>query len=183
MSEWEHWPADQRAALARQRLDSLSPGWLGTQLGLGLIEASSQFQDDSIGREPPGSRNIVLISDLQDGAKLDGLQGHDWPAGMRVSVEPVTEADQSNAGLEIPEQSTGYVRVTNSKDSKKEKFHLAWKGGGGSAEIYLPPGQTRTFPTPQLPAGTFTRRARSNFPATTPISTTSPISPPRKRRR
>jgi hypothetical protein len=55
--------------------------------------------------------------------------------------------------LEILEQSTGYARVTNSKDSRKEKFRLAWKGVGDAAEIYLPPGQTRTFPTPKLPAG------------------------------
>jgi hypothetical protein len=153
MAEWSAWPADQRAALARQRLAATAPGWMGTRLGLGLIEAAGQFQTDSIGREPPGSRNLVLISDLQEGAKLDGLQGHEWPAGMRVTVERVATAQQSNAGLEILEQSTGYVRVTNSKDSRKEKFRLAWKGGSDSTEIYLAASQTRTFPTPQPPTG------------------------------
>jgi hypothetical protein len=156
MAEWTSWPADQRAALALQRIAGISPGWMGTQLGPGLIDAATQFGNNSNARQPPARRNIVLISDLQDGAKLDGLQGHEWPSGMRVTVERVEAGQQSNAGLEIPEQSGGTVRVTNSKDSRKEKFRLAWQGGGDSTEIYLPPGQTHTFPTPKLPAGTST---------------------------
>jgi hypothetical protein len=153
MTEWSSWPADQRAALAQERLAGISPGWMGTQLGPALIDAAGQFENNSNAGQPPGRRNVVLISDLQEGAKLDGLQGHEWPAGVRVTVERVAEAQESNAGLEIPEQSTGSVRVTNSKDSRKEKFRLAWQGGGDATEIYLPPGQTRTFPTPKLPAG------------------------------
>jgi hypothetical protein len=154
MAEWTSWPSDQRVALARQRLDTISPGWMGTQLGPALLDAASQFENHSTDHQPATRRNVVLISDLQDGAKLDGLQGHDWPNGLRVIVERVDAAQQSNAGLEIPEQSAGTVRVTNSKDSRKEKFRLAWQGSGESTEIYLPPGQTHTFPTPKLPQGT-----------------------------
>ncbi len=153
MAEWSSWPADQRVALARERLDAISPGWMGTELGPALVDATRQFEDHSADRPPPSRRNLVLISDLQEGAKLDGVQGHEWPKGLRVIVERVEPQQQSNAGLEIPDQSTGSVRVTNSKDSRKEKFHLAWQGGGDSSEIYLPPGQTRTFPTPKLPPG------------------------------
>ncbi len=153
MAEWSSWPVDQRAALARERLAGISPGWMGTQLGPALIDAAAQFENNSNGRQPPTRRNVVLISDLQEGAKLDGLQGHEWPSGVRVTLERVEAAQQSNAGLEIPEQSAGTVRVANSKDSTKEKFRLAWQGGGDSTEVYLPPGQTHTFPTPKPPAG------------------------------
>jgi hypothetical protein len=153
MAEWSSWPADQRVALARERRAAISPGWMGTQLGPALIEAAGQFESHFSDRQPAIRRNIVLISDMQEGAKLEGLQGHEWPAGVRVTLERVGETQPSNAGLEIPENAPGSVRVTNSKDSRKEKFHLAWQGGGDSAEIYLPPGQTRTFPTPKLPAG------------------------------
>jgi Mg-chelatase subunit ChlD len=156
MAEWSSWPAEQRAALAKERLAAISPGWMGTQLGPGLLDAAGQFDSRVSDGQPAARRNIILISDMQEGAKLDGLQGHEWPAGARVTVERVAETRQSNAGLEIPEQSTGSVRVTNSKDSRKEKFRLAWQGTGEAAEIYLPPGQTRTFPTPKLPAGTAT---------------------------
>jgi hypothetical protein len=156
MAEWTSWPAEQRAALARERLAALSPGWMGTQLGPALIEAASQFENHFNDRQTAARRDIVLISDMQEGAKLDGLQGHDWPAGTRVTVERVAAAQQSNAGLEIPEQSVGSVRVANSRDSRKEKFHLAWQGGGETTDIYLPPGQMRSFPTPKLPPGTAT---------------------------
>ncbi len=98
-AEWSSWSADQRVALARQRLAATAPGWMGTQLGLALTAAAEQFADDA--GKPAGRRELVLISDLQEGARLDGLQGHDWPAGVKVIVERVDARPQSNAGLEI----------------------------------------------------------------------------------
>ena len=164
MTEWTSWPADQRAVLTRQRLDAISPGWMVTELGPALLDAAAQFASQKDNAQTPAQRSIVLISDLQDGAKLDGLQGHDWPSGLHVTVERIDAPKQSNAGLEIPEGAAGTVRVTNSKDSTKEKFRLTWQNVDASSrrseakaeestEIYLPPGQTHTFPTPKLPAG------------------------------
>ena len=46
-TDWTSWAVDQRAALARQRLDAVSPGWMGTQLGLAMTTAAEQFVDDS----------------------------------------------------------------------------------------------------------------------------------------
>jgi hypothetical protein len=101
---------------------------------------------------------------LQEGAKLDGLQGHDWPTGVKVIVERVEAARKGNAGLEILAESSVKtrgedairVRVANSRDSGQEKFQLAWNpengGGPGSLEIYLPPGQTRSFTAPKISA-------------------------------
>ena len=83
-AEWSSWALDQRAALARQRLAAVSPGWMGTQLGLALTGAAEKFTDDSLNGKPASRRELVLISDLQEGAKLEGLQGHDWPAGVQV---------------------------------------------------------------------------------------------------
>ena len=130
-ADWSSWPQDQRAMLARQRLAAVAPGWMGTHLGLALTEAAEQFRETSTGR-----REIVLITDLQEGAKLDGLQGYQWPAGTLVTVKRVSAKPQSNAGLEILEQPAGvagvdndiHVRVSNSSDSRKEKFRLGWRG-------------------------------------------------------
>jgi hypothetical protein len=165
-AEWSSWAVDQRAALARQRLAAVSPGWMGTQLGLALTGAAEKFADDSLNGKPVGHRELVLISDLQEGAKLDGLQGHDWPAGVQVILERAEARPQANAGIEIQTQASDdspvRVRVTNARDSNREKFRLSWQlaGGtplaGGTMEIYLPPGQTRLFPAPALPAGTTT---------------------------
>lgn len=155
-ADWSSWPQDQRASLARQRLSAITPGWMGTQLGQALTGAAEQFRETSA-----ASREIVLITDLQEGAKLDGLQGYQWPAGTRVIVAAVTGKKQSNAGLEILEPLAGFagadsnihVRVSNSSDSQKEQFQLRWRGANERIEVYLTPGQTRTFTAPNPEAG------------------------------
>ena len=165
-NDWASWGPDQRATLARQRLAAMAPGWMGTHLGLALTAAAEHFVDDA--GKPAGRRELILISDLQEGAKLDGLQGHDWPTGVKVVVERVDARPQSNAGLEIMNESgaaasdegTVRVRVINARDSNLEKFRLTWQTQDGNAvpaepmEIYLPPGQTRSFAAPKMPTGT-----------------------------
>jgi hypothetical protein len=78
------WSVDQRAALARDRLAAVAPGWMGTLLGLALSSAGEQFMDDSAKEKPASRRELVVITDLQEGAKLDGLQGHEWPSGVKA---------------------------------------------------------------------------------------------------
>ena len=162
LAEWSSWAAAERAAMARQRLASASPGWMGTDLGLAMTSAAEQFQNNPPDNTAPKSRALILISDLQEGARLDGLQGHEWPPDVRVVIERVDGKEESNAGLEILDQSANpasaendiRVRVVNAGNSRKEKFRLGWSDGGAPAEIYLPPGQSRTFTAPKLAAGT-----------------------------
>jgi hypothetical protein len=170
-AEWSSGSADQRSGLARQRLAATQPGWMNTQLGLALTSAAEQLMNDSPAAPAIARRQVVLISDLQEGAKLDGLQGHDWPTGVKVGVERVEPARKGNAGLEIlagsgpktGEEDTVHVRVANSRDSRQEKFQLAWRTGSGSSapmDIYLPPGQSRTFTAPKLPSATTSAELR-----------------------
>jgi hypothetical protein len=162
LSEWSSWTPDERAALAKQRLASIAPNWMGTQLGLALTAAAEQFQNNSPDGTLPKSRTVILVSDMQEGAKLDGLQGHEWPKDVRVVIERVDGNNESNAGLEILDQSADaagtendvHVRVVNATNSRKEKFRLDWGARGASCDIYLPPGQSRTFPAPKLTLGT-----------------------------
>jgi Aerotolerance regulator N-terminal/von Willebrand factor type A domain len=155
-ADWSSWPQDQRAVLARQRLAAVAPGWMGTHFGQALTGAAELFRENFAAR-----REIVLISDMQEGAKLDGLQGYQWPAGTRVLVEPLLAKKQSNAGLEILEPPAAiagveedvHVRVANSTDSRQEKFRLGWQGASERMDIYLAPGRTRTFTAPKPPAG------------------------------
>lgn len=173
-SEWSSWPADQRAALARQRLAAVAPGWTGTQLGLAVTTAVEQFQAESLNGQPAHRRELVLISDLQEGAKLDGLQGLEWPTGAKVEVERIDARQRTNAGLQLVDQAadaTGgehvpRVRVVNAGDSRAERFRIGWSAENGtgfvgeSLEVYVPPGQTRTLPTPKLAAGIKTAQLR-----------------------
>ena len=161
-AEWSGWAVDQRAALARQRLAATSPGWMGTHLGLALTSAAELFGENS--GKPASHRELVLITDLQEGSKLDGLQGHDWPSGVSVTLERVNAKQSSNAGLEILNDSGApngdekdvRVRVANARDSNREKFKLLWVlpnnvgPASESMEIYLPPGQIRNFTAPKL---------------------------------
>ena len=163
-AEWSSSAVDQCAALARQRLAAVNPGWMSTQLGLALTSAAEQMMSDAAANKSVTRREVILISDLQEGAKLDGLQGHDWPTGVKVSVERVEPARTGNAGLEIlagaaaksGESDAVHVRVANARDSRGEKFKLAWAAEGATGsqpmEIYLPPGQARTFAAPKLPS-------------------------------
>jgi hypothetical protein len=173
-TDWSTWPLDQRVVLARQRLEAVSPGWGGTHLGLALTTAAEQFPDDANPAGVAGLRDVALISDLQEGAKLDGLQGHDWPKGIRVIIERVDPDRRGNAGLEILDAAiasagdgrAARTRVVNARDSARENFLLGWSAEGGTgfagrpAQLYLPPGQTRTFPAPELPIGAVTGALR-----------------------
>ncbi|HEX4265381.1 MAG TPA: BatA domain-containing protein [Verrucomicrobiae bacterium] len=170
-AEWASWAADQRGSLAGQRLAAVNPGWMNTQLGLALTSAAEQLLNDSAANQTFSRREVVLISDLQEGAKLDGLQGHDWPTGVKVSVERVEPSQKGNAGLEILAESNiksgdeeaVHVRVANSRDSRQEKFQLIWRLANGNSaplDIYLPPGQSRTFTAPKLPSGATTAELR-----------------------
>ena len=172
--DWSAWPADRRAVLAQERLAALSPGWGGTHLGLALTTAAEQFSDEPGRTGVQGPRDVVLISDLQEGAGLDGLQGHDWPKGVRVIIERVDAKRKGNAGLQILEAPLAgggdgrlaRVRVINTRDSDQERFQLGWQAEVGTplavkpAEIYLAPGQTRAFPAPELPPGAATGALR-----------------------
>ena len=169
-TEWSAWPVDQRGARAAQRLEAVSPGRGGTHVGLALTTAAEQFLEDARPADVAGLRDVVLISDLQEGAKLDGLQGHDWPKGVRVIIERVDPDRRGNAGLDILDAAIAsagdgreaHARVVNARDSVRESFFLGWSEEGGTgfigkpAQIYLPPGQTRTFSAPALPAGAAT---------------------------
>ena len=173
-TDWSAWPVGQRAALAKQRLEAVSLGWGGTHLGLGLTTAAELFPEDANPADVAGLRDVALISDLQEGAKLDGLQGHDWPKGVRVIIERVDPERRGNAGLEILDAAIASAgdgrearaRVANARDSVRENFQLGWSSEGGSGfagkpvQIYLPPGQTRTFSAPALPAGAATGTLR-----------------------
>ena len=95
------------------------PGWMGTQGprtgldGRGAENSRTILPWNGKPTKPP--RSWSWISDLQEGAKLDGLQGHEWPKGVQVIIERVEAKPQSNAGLEIQnpvnDDSPVYVRA------------------------------------------------------------------------
>ncbi len=171
-------PAD-RVAFAVGRLGALTPTWAGTHLGNALVTAAEALAENEDGKTAPGPRQIVLVSDLQAGSRLDALQAYEWPKGVELIVEAIKARNVTNAGVQFvadgPESTRAgdapvRVRVTNSPESKREQFKLGWTAApattaaaaGTSAsgeflstpiDVYVPPGQSRVFSVPVPKAG------------------------------
>ncbi|MFM8469851.1 MAG: BatA domain-containing protein, partial [Limisphaerales bacterium] len=133
--QWTSAAAGQRVALVTAALAKTSPGWGGTQLGHALIAASGALEEvRSEGGQPRarGPRQVVLISDLAEGSRLDALQAFEWPKGTELIIEPLKAKKPTNAGLQLiadtdenekkPGEALARVRVSNSTDAKREQF-------------------------------------------------------------
>jgi Mg-chelatase subunit ChlD len=152
----------QRVAIARDRVSRLAPTWGGTELGRALVEsAGAILESGASGKARRGK--VVLISDLQQGARLAELTGFEWPADVELELRTVAD-DRGNTGLSLladradADQSGKpapfRVRVSNDAGAKQEQFRLAWSGTtGAEIEAYVPPGESRVVKVPRPPMG------------------------------
>ncbi|MBI2925603.1 MAG: BatA domain-containing protein [Verrucomicrobia bacterium] len=170
---FEQWAAagpGERAALAVQQVAALTPSWSATHLGSALLAAVETLEQTEK-QDSTARRQIVVISDFQEGCRLDGLQGFEWPRGVEVVLEPVKARRPTNAGLQLvveneetasrPEEAGLRIRVSNSSTAQREQFQVAWAGAApseagrtNSIEAYIPPGQSRIVLAPKPPADT-----------------------------
>ncbi len=170
--QWRSAAGGERAALANGKLAGASPGWSSTHLGNALVAAAEALADTG-GKTRAGPRQIVLITDLQAGSRLDQLQGYEWPQGVALSVQIVQARHPGNAGLQLvtgsddaaPEARAGIrVRVSNAADSQREQFTLGWGRAdgrgivGAPVAVYVPPGQSRIVSVPEPSTGVATDR-------------------------
>jgi len=177
--QWSQRSEGQRISLAEEQLAGVSPSWAGTRLGNALIsavEALEEADSEDSAAQWGGAREIVLVSDLQDGADLDAIQAYEWPEGVGLRVEPIKAAKSTNAGLQlVAERSDGprsqegqgpRVRISNAADSQREQFQVGWVSGdssdflGSAADAYVPPGQSRVVQLPKAPSGVKDARIR-----------------------
>jgi hypothetical protein len=166
--EWNRAPASERVALALRKIDEVRPGWFATNVG-GALTTAAELIGESDRKTMIAQGEIVLISDLQTGSKIDGLQGFDWPKGVTVSLVSVLSAHATNAAVQPIASardvaargvSAVRVRVSNVATAKQEQFQLQWVDGppinapiGAPIDAYVPPGQSRAFTMP-VPSGT-----------------------------
>lgn len=142
--------------------ESALPGWRGTDLGSALVRAANLLLSADTST-PADHREIVLISDFQEGAKRDRLNENPWPSDVAVRCLPLGVENPGNLSLalaatptraEIDEAEVHRVRITNSADADSPKATLAWKGFPDSAlEILVPPGTGRILSSPPRPPG------------------------------
>ncbi|MHC4520561.1 MAG: BatA domain-containing protein, partial [Planctomycetota bacterium] len=158
--QWKTMDPSQRVTVATQQMSELSPGWARTDLGRALVAAAEALEDDEVNDEeqPAGSRQIVLISDVQRGSELDALKAYAWPERTELVVRSVTPQGTSNAAMQLmakrgelaqtDEDERPKIRITNEPDSTREQFQLGWAGEtpagttGPPADVYVPPGHS-----------------------------------------
>ena len=160
--DWTRLGAGARLEETLQRLRTLSAGWAATRLDQALIGAAEALEDADKNAKRRGARQIVLVTDLQEGAATEALQGYEWPKGIEVVLEALKAKRPTNAGMQLlPELETAggvgaadggtRVRVFNVAESKREQFRVRWAGQPETAavEIYVPPGQSRVVFAPK----------------------------------
>jgi len=157
---FEQWAAADpslRISLAEAALAPVQPSFHSTRLGPALIRAAEELAailDDS----PDTRRRIRVISDLQDGSRLDPLQSFEWPRGIEVVPDPVRPIQPGNASVQLIadspdasriEEPLVRIRVANSSDATSEQFEVGWSNPDGTGyalppvSVYVPPGQGR----------------------------------------
>jgi hypothetical protein len=155
----------RRQALAQSRIDGLEPTWSATDLGQALIDAVAAIEDVADSSEQKGRmpRRIVVISDLQQGSRLEALGEFEWPTDVDLEIKTVSD-DSPNAGLQrladpVEAATPGAdreprIRVFNDAGSGRERFTLQWAGARGAAlgdpiDAYVPPGESRVVRVPR----------------------------------
>lgn len=159
----------RRQAVARALVARLEPSWGGTHLGQALIDAVAAIEDVADASEKAGRmpRRIVLVSDLQQGSRIDLLGGFEWPSDVELDLRTVSDKG-ANASLHAladvveTEPTQGEpgrrVGVSNEPGSTREKFQLVrvdatGAESGKAIDVYVPPGESRVVRLPQ-PQGT-----------------------------
>ncbi|HAB18692.1 MAG TPA: hypothetical protein DCE44_19905 [Verrucomicrobiales bacterium] len=170
-ADWKGTPEGDRASVVRDRLNTTKPSWAGTQLAAALVTAAEALNEPTTGPEPQ-SRQIILISDLQEGSHLESLQAYEWPKGVEVVVEPIPVRPAGNAGLQLVTEEASAtpssnlvvrVRVSNTADASRDQFEVGWRRPDGNgflgapAKTYVPAGQSRTVALPLLEGVTMDR--------------------------
>ena len=152
----------RRASVATEEISRLSPGWAATDLGHALVAAAEALEDDEAddGEQSRRASQIVLVSDLQQGSRLEALLAYEWPRQTELVVRTIPCQDATNASLQwvasrdplAPAHSDGppAVRVTNSPDARNDRFQLRWADDASSqaAEVYVAPGHSAVVDAP-----------------------------------
>lgn len=154
----------RRLAVARSRIEALTPTWGATRLGQALVEALAAIEDAAEPGEDTAAMpgRIVLVGDLPQGSQLEALGEREWPADVELELATVAAVDPTNAGLQPLVESAEAlaaaaeagaepgirVRVTNDAGSDRENFTLRWVGPDGAevepgVSAYVPPGESR----------------------------------------
>jgi hypothetical protein len=153
-----------RVPLLRSRLKELQPGWSETNLGSALSSLAAELEASGDAQQSTLEPQIVLLTDLTQGSRLEALEQFEWPARVRVLVRQVPVDPSTNAAPRVLQdaETAGLdkvrVRISNAGNSRQETFSLGWFDTQGRAirepqvTAYVPPGQSRVISLAVPPA-------------------------------
>jgi len=158
--QWGTMTSAQRMPVAIEQLSKLSPGWSMTNLGNALVAAAEAIEDDEVndGQQNFRTHQIVLITDLQKGSRLESLHAYEWPQSTELLLKLIPAKGTTNAALQLIAGSDYLtrpagndqvnVRIANSPDAVVERFGLSWAGEDSAdsseraMEVYVPAGHS-----------------------------------------
>ena len=154
---WSAAPPSQRGSLVNAALAGLAPTWAHTQLGDALTTAAESLSRDDrdavagAAGVVAGAKEIVLITDLQQGSELGALDRYDWPADVAVHLRLVAARKSTNAAAalvsavgdadDVSGAGALRLRVTNASDSQREQFKLRFVEAAEPAAATAAPAQ------------------------------------------
>jgi hypothetical protein len=168
--------ADQRREIGHAEafasaLDGVAPSHAATNLGQALASAADLLHtsQDASDNASPIPKQIILITDLQQGADIEGLRGFAWPDEISVDIRRVHPDKPTNARAVVADNEpagprerahTDPLRVTvfSSSDSVNQQFQLGWANAAGRLvgdreySVQVPPGGSRVVRLPPPPA-------------------------------
>lgn len=155
--EWRQTDLAGRTALLQRVEQQWQPDWTATHLDSALLEAAEVVSRERLG-DTADAASIIVITDFQEGSRLDGLHSSAWPDGVRLELRPVKPEHSGNRGLSLAEdQKSGRVRVrvTASGDASPQActlqpFDSQGKPVGKPLPLDLAPGQRRTVVMPEV---------------------------------
>ncbi len=162
LAEVKSWLGSASEAEVNTQLELLAkPGFGGSNLGQALVFVVEAIQEaePEADEQPLARREIIVISDLQKGSRLDAVQGYEWPTGIRVTLEQIGEDDQGNAGIEqvasrMPWATAGAApsfRISNSVNGISDELEFLAHTTAGetlSQIVHVPPGRSRVVELP-----------------------------------
>lgn len=160
---------------AAEALAELQPTWQPTALAEGLKSLAELIAARNLSEKLASetSPEVVLVTDLASGIRLEGLQGFKWPDDVKLDVRQVLPAQAGNASLSLlrsavdePAEATQSasseaattlrVRIENDSDSPATSLQLSWANSQGPLANYgtslqVPAGQVRVVPMGERP--------------------------------
>lgn len=159
--EWDQLTPEARRPLLDERLKQLSPSWNGTDLGHALSDVVATITERGSDMQAK-SIELVVVSDFQQGCRLESLQQFQWPEGLVIRPEFLMAKSENNAGLHPAatlSREEVKARIENSLDARSDRFKLTVQSLGSAVtnipapqEAIIPPGQSRVLKVGELDA-------------------------------